>query len=156
MKEKFFLFPKGLRSNTRSHVPVPWNAWKETVEEGKEGNYGRGGVGLVGTREWKVNKWTTIWQCRLGTCLIIIYTQITTNWQVVGFFLYHLLFPQIESHSYQNLPFCSPEHGKQGHNLLTDTTPTSPQLSFQPFPLLPPLSNQIGKFLVPGMPGNGH
>jgi hypothetical protein len=104
----------------------------------------------------KRTKWTTIWQCRLGTCLIIIYTQITTNWQVVGFFLYDLLLPQIASHSFQNLPFCSPERGQQGLTLPVDTTHTSPHLSFQPFPLLSPLSNQIEKYLVPGTSGNRH
>jgi len=60
---------------------------------------------------------------------------------VVGLFLYHLLFPHMKSDSFQNLPFCDPKRGQQGHTLLAAVIPTSPQSSFKPFPLLPTLSH---------------
>ena len=49
--------PEELWFNTKnlwlSYVPVPWNAWKEDVEEGNEGKYGLGVVVLVrSSRTW--------------------------------------------------------------------------------------------------------
>ena len=67
---------------------------------------------------------------------------------VVGLFLYHLLLPHMKSDSFQNLPFCFPKHDKQGHTLLVAAMPTTPQSSFQPFALLPPLSEP--KFKISG------
>ena len=61
------------------------------------------------------------------------------------FSLYPLLLPQLESDALQNVPFCSGERGLQGHALLVAATPTSPQLSFQPFPSAPePLLALVG------------
>jgi len=56
-KKQFFFVPffERLRSHTRSYVPVPGNAWKEAVEEGKGGNYG--GVVVVFVTAWRACSW---------------------------------------------------------------------------------------------------